>query len=82
MKQEPDTALLASLNVVQSLFDAGVAGKHWFVTKGAQAVIGDDVVSPWQTRFWGFGRTLQVEHSEQLGGSIDLDPVPVRQPFG
>ena len=73
-EKDPDTALLASLNVVQTLFDAGVAGKHWFVTKGAQAVITDDVVSPWQTRFWGFARTMQAEHSEQLGGSIDLAP--------
>ena len=73
-ERDPDTALLASLNVVQSLLNAGVAGKHWFVTKGAQAVTADDNVSPWQTRFWGFGRTLQVEHSEQLGGCIDLAP--------
>ncbi len=73
-EEQPDSALLASLNVVQSLSQAGVAGKHWFVTKGAQAVAANDRVSPWQTRLWGFGRTLQVEHPEQLGGCIDLDP--------
>ena len=71
---EPDATLLASLKVVQSLSRSGVSGKHWFVTKGAQAVAVDDEVSPWQTRFWGFGRTLQVEHPEQLGGCVDLDP--------
>ena len=42
-------ALLASLQVLQSLIQAGVAGKHWFVTKGAQAVTADDKISPWQT---------------------------------
>ncbi|MGI9366832.1 MAG: SDR family NAD(P)-dependent oxidoreductase, partial [Rhizobiaceae bacterium] len=73
-EQDPDSALLASLNVVQSLSHAGIAGKHWFVTKGAQAVADNDGISPWQTRFWGFGRTLQAEHPEQLGGCIDLDP--------
>ena len=73
---DSDTALLASLNVMQSLIRAGISGKHWFVTKGAQAVAADDEVSPWQTRFWGFGRTLQVEHPEQLGGCVDLDPSP------
>lgn len=73
-ENSPDAALLASLDVFQSLSRAGATGKHWFVTKGAQSVADGDVVSPWQTRFWGFGRTLQVEHPEQLGGCIDLDP--------
>ena len=70
---EPDTALLASLNVVQVLSRAGISTRHWFVTQGAQAVTAEDVVSPWQTRFWGFARTLQVEHPDQLGGCVDLD---------
>lgn len=70
----PDTALLDSLHVVQSLSAAGFTGKHWFVTKGAQAVDAGDVVTPWQSRIWGFGRTLQAEQPEQLGGCIDLDP--------
>ncbi|MEP1205831.1 MAG: SDR family NAD(P)-dependent oxidoreductase [Rhizobiaceae bacterium] len=73
-EKQPDKALLASLKVVQLLSGAGVTGKHWFVTKGAQAVANGDLVSPWQTRFWGFGRTLQVENPDQLGGCIDLDP--------
>ena len=73
-EEKPDTALLASLQVLQSLIQAGVAGKHWFVTKGAQAVTADDEISPWQTRFWGLARTLQVEHPKQLGGSVDLHP--------
>ena len=46
------------------------------MTNGAQAVSDEDMVSPWQTRLWGLGRTLQVENPEQLGGCIDLDPGP------
>jgi len=69
---EPDAALLATLKVVQSFSRAGIAVQHWLVTSGAQSVAGDDAVSPWQTRFWGFGRTLQVEHPGQLGACIDL----------
>jgi acyl transferase domain-containing protein/NAD(P)-dependent dehydrogenase (short-subunit alcohol dehydrogenase family) len=73
-EEQPDAALLASLNVVQSLSLAGATGKHWFVTKGSQAVDAGDIVSPWQSRFWGFGRTFQAEQPDQLGGCIDLDP--------
>ncbi len=69
-----DETLLASLQVAQSLSRAGIPARHWFVTKGAQAVGDDDMVSPWQTPIWGFGRTLQVEHPEQLGACVDLDP--------
>ena len=74
-ESKPDDFLLASLEVVQMLNQVGGSGKHWFVTKGAQAVNIDDIVTPWQSQFWGFGRTLQVEQLERLGGCIDLDPV-------
>ncbi len=68
----PDTALLESLNVVQLMSRAGIAVRHWLVTCGAQSVVENDHISPWQTRYWGFGRTLQVEHPGQLGACIDL----------
>jgi acyl transferase domain-containing protein/surfactin synthase thioesterase subunit/acyl carrier protein len=68
----PDSALLNTLKVVQAFSQDGIAATHWLVTRGAQSVVNDDVVSPWQTRFWGFGRTLQVEHPGQLGACIDL----------
>lgn len=70
---EPHSALHRSLQAVQTLAHAGINATHWLVTRGAQSVTEGDVVSPWQTRFWGFGRTLQVEHPGQLGGCIDLD---------
>lgn len=68
----PDAALIASLDVVQSVSRAGLSVRHWLVTRQAQAVLSDDKVSPWQARYWGFGRTLQVEHPDQWGACIDL----------
>ena len=70
----PDAALLDSLAVVQALSETQGRGKHWFVTRGAQAVAAGEAVSPWQSQTWGFGRTLQVEQPDHLGGMIDLDP--------
>ena len=81
-ESNPDKALLASLNVVKSLSQATIAARHWFVTQGAQAVDASDAVSPWQSRFWGFARTLQVEHPDLLGGCVDLDPTLSGNSFG
>ena len=74
IEEKPYASLFASLKVVQALHKLGGTAKHWFVTKGAQAVTTDDTVLPWQSQFWGFGRTLQVELSEALGGCVDLNP--------
>ena len=71
-KAKPDSSLLATLQTVQSLASASISAQHWLITRGAQSVIDGDAVSPWQTRFWGFGRTLQVEQPGQLGACIDL----------
>ena len=72
--ENPDASLLASLVVVQSCIENNVSVKNWFITKGAQAVVSHDAVSPWQSQFWGFGRTLQAENPGGFGGCIDLDP--------
>jgi hypothetical protein len=72
--EKPDGPLLASLIVVQSFIENNVSGKNWFITKGAQAVVSHDAVSPWQSQFWGFGRTLQAENPGGFGGCVDLDP--------
>ncbi len=69
---DPDRALLDSLGVVQSLSRAGLTVQHWLITQGAQSIEQNDIVCPWQTRYWGFGRTLQVEHPGQLGACVDL----------
>ena len=72
--EKPDGPLLASLIVVQSFIENNVSGKNWFITKGAQAVVSHDAISPWQSQFWGFGRTLQAENPGGFGGCVDLDP--------
>lgn len=72
--ENPDASLLASLVVIQSCIENNVSVKNWFITKGAQAVVSHDAVSPWQSQFWGFGRTLQAENPGGFGGCIDLDP--------
>ena len=74
VEEKPNASLFASLEVVQAFNKLGGTAKHWFVTKGAQAVTEDDAVLLWQSQFWGFGRTLQVELPEALGGCIDLNP--------
>ncbi len=80
-EHDPHGAFLGSLEGIQSLAQAGFAGNHWFVTRGAQAVDPGDNISPWQSQFWGFARTLQAEQPEQLGGAIDLDPsLPIGDP--
>ena len=73
-EEKPSASLTASLEVVQALANAGGTGKHWFITKGAQSVNNNDIILPWQSQFWGFGRTLQVEYPDALGACIDLDP--------
>jgi len=73
-EEHPDAPILASLEVVQMCIQRKLSGKNWFVTKGAQAVVEDDAVSPWQSQVWGFGRTLQVENPSGFGGCIDLGP--------
>ncbi len=75
-EEKPSTSLTASLEIVQALAQAGGTGKHWFITKGAQSINTNDIISPWQSQFWGFGRTLQVEYPDALGACIDLDPAP------
>ena len=75
-EEKPIASLTASLEIVQALAQAGGTGKHWFITKGAQSINTNDIISPWQSQFWGFGRTLQVEYPDALGACIDLDPAP------
>ncbi|GIR79353.1 MAG: hypothetical protein CM15mP81_08630 [Alphaproteobacteria bacterium] len=53
-EEKPSTLLTASLEVVQALAQAGGTGKHWFITKGAQSINTNDIISPWQSQFWGF----------------------------
>jgi acyl transferase domain-containing protein len=44
----------------------------WVVTRGAQRVTDDDVVSPEQSSLWGFCRVASLEYPQVWGGLADL----------
>ena len=44
----------------------------WLITRGAQRVTREDVVSPVQSCMWGFGRTASTEVPQLWGGLADL----------
>ena len=50
----------------------------WFVTSGAQQVLGDDACdAPEHAAMWGLARALSVEHAELWGGLVDVGPAVV-----
>ncbi|MET8997332.1 type I polyketide synthase [Amycolatopsis sp. NPDC004169] len=64
-----------TLALVQGLGDAGVTAPLWCATRGAVATAdGEAVADPAQAQFWGFGRTVALEHPNRWGGLIDLPP--------
>ncbi|GAC1365004.1 MAG: hypothetical protein NVSMB44_25460 [Ktedonobacteraceae bacterium] len=66
-----------ALTLVQALAQqtAVTSTKMWIVTRGAQAVAHDEEhLSVAQSPLWGLGKTCALEHPEQWGGLIDLDP--------
>lgn len=52
----------------------------WLVTRGAQAIGGDDLMAPLRAIAWGIGRTLRQELPSMWGGLVDLDPVAAPAP--
>jgi epothilone polyketide synthase D len=48
----------------------------WLVTRGGQAVLDSDTVTPLQAPLWGLGRTLIQEHPELSGRLVDLGLPP------
>ncbi|WP_396135234.1 type I polyketide synthase [Amycolatopsis sp. A133] len=62
-----------TLALVQGLGDAGVTARLWCATRGAVATTDDETVAdPAQAQFWGFGRTVAMEHPNRWGGLVDL----------
>ena len=51
-----------------------VPPKLWFVTHGAQSVIGRERVSVRQAALWGAARCIAEERPELWGGLVDLSP--------
>ncbi|MBE8517268.1 SDR family NAD(P)-dependent oxidoreductase [Amycolatopsis sp. H6(2020)] len=62
-----------TLALVQGLGDAGVTAPLWCATRGAVATADrEPVADPAQAQFWGFGRTVAMEHPNRWGGLVDL----------
>ncbi|WP_143265005.1 beta-ketoacyl reductase, partial [Amycolatopsis lexingtonensis] len=52
---------------------AGVTAPLWCATRGAVATADSEpVADPAQAQFWGFGRTVAMEHPNRWGGLVDL----------
>ncbi len=71
----PDVAagLPQTLALVRGLGDAGVTAPLWCATRGAVATAErEPVADPAQAQFWGFGRTVAMEHPNRWGGLVDL----------
>ena len=67
----------ASLWLARTLAAGGgdEPGRLWLVTRGAQAVNGDDGgIAVAQAPAWGLGRVVALEHPMVWGGLVDLDP--------
>ena len=65
-----------ALSVAQRFAHDGgrAAPRLWFVTRGAQAVTGEELVSVAQAPVWGLGRTVALECPGLRATCVDLDP--------
>jgi acyl transferase domain-containing protein/acyl carrier protein len=62
-------ACLGALQIVQQHKDA----RLWIASRSAQP-LSSAAVDPAQAAVWGLGRVIALEHPEQWGGLVDLDP--------
>ena len=75
------TATLArSVHFIQALARSkSNVSVHW-ITRGAQAVLPNDIVSPARAAVWGLGRAIAVEFPQLWGGMIDFEAGNVVEP--
>jgi acyl transferase domain-containing protein/acyl carrier protein len=67
-----DLSCLDAMEVLAA-FAQGGKGRAYLVTRGAQAVAGEQAVGArWQAPLWGLGRVFALEHPGRWGGLIDL----------
>ncbi|WP_399341407.1 type I polyketide synthase [Umezawaea sp. Da 62-37] len=66
----------ATVVVVQALGDAEITAPLWVATRGAVSTgRSDGVVDPAQTKVWGVGYVVGLEHADRYGGVVDLPEV-------
>ena len=62
------------LRALQAVLAVRAASRLWFVTRGAQALDGNEAPAIHAAAAWGSARVIAEEHPELWGGLIDLDP--------
>lgn len=67
--------LAGGLHLVQALMGASATPPRlWLATRGGQAVLPGEPVTPAAAALWGFGATVALEQPELRPVCIDLDP--------
>lgn len=67
-----DAGCLGAIDTLAAFAQSG-GGRAYLVTRGAQAVAGDQLPDArWQAPLWGVGRVFALEHPGRWGGLIDL----------
>lgn len=68
-----EIGLRRTLAALRALAASGKAVPVWIVTRGAQAVGGDEAdLDPWQAAAWGLARAFAIERPDCAGGLVDL----------
>ncbi|MEU6315926.1 SDR family NAD(P)-dependent oxidoreductase, partial [Streptomyces sp. NPDC047014] len=70
-----ESALAATLVLLQGLADAALSGRLWVLTRGAAGVGAADVVSPVQAQLWALGQIVGLEQPGTWGGLVDVPEV-------
>jgi len=74
LEQALDRASLSAVLALQSLLGAGLTGRMFLVTEGAQAI--DDALTDHgllQAPLWGIGKCIALEHPEHWGAMLDVE---------
>ena len=62
-------------SIMRAITTVGSPAQLWLATRGAQSTGDDDpVVAPEQAPLWGWARGFALEHPQQAGACIDIDP--------
>jgi acyl transferase domain-containing protein/SAM-dependent methyltransferase/acyl carrier protein len=70
----PQRMIESALAMIHALGRRSAAAKLCFVTRGGQAVRGDERVVQDQALLWGLSHVVAIEHAELGCSRIDLDP--------
>jgi acyl transferase domain-containing protein/acyl carrier protein len=76
VSSDQDLGARSAVQLIQAFATArGRPPLIWFVTRGAQAVVGRAApIAFTQAPLWAIGRTCAAEHPSLWGGLVDLDP--------